>query len=445
MVVNYVSDLTKGFHQAMAQKSEVEIPRPSRMLQAAVHEKCVLITGGTGGLGSHLVAEAALRTDVSRVLCLNRPSKKQDAWARQLQALHKKGMHLPPDALAKIAVFETDLTQPSNLGLSDNDYDLLVNNVTHIIHNAWLMHSKWPVQRFVPQLRIMAHMLQLAAHIETRHHHRRVVSFAFISSIATVGYHPLHNGGSPVVPEARVSIDSVLPTGYGEAKYICERMLDDTLHRHPTQFRATAVRVGQIAGSRLNGHWNPMEHVSFLLKSSQTIGALPDLPGTMGWTPADDIARALVEIVMQTDDHNNNAALYPIYHIENPIRQPWAEILAVLAEEMGISPPRGPPIVADNNNGNDARGRDITIPFQKWLLCVREWPRREDNTPEGANPAYLMVDFLEKHFLRMSCGGLLMGTANAREHSATLATMEPVSERLIRLYVRSWKSTGFLS
>lgn len=100
-----------------------------------------------------------------------------------------------------------------------------------------------------------------------------------MSAIATVGHHPFRTG-KPVVPENRVPIASVLPAGYGEAKKIYERTLDATLHQNLDRFWATAVCLGQITGGTINGHWNPMEHVPFLFKSSQTIGALPDLPGT---------------------------------------------------------------------------------------------------------------------------------------------------------------------
>ncbi|RHZ51788.1 uncharacterized protein CDV56_102428 [Aspergillus thermomutatus] len=415
VVTRYVQELTHGFDMAMAHAATGVSPsRPEA--------KCVLITGGTGGLGAHLVAEAALRPDVTRVVCLNRPAKHQPPHERQMQALHKKGLALPADAVAKIHVLEakTDMAQSPTLGLSNDEYRFLLQHVTHIVHNAWLMHSKWPVTRFEPHLRIMAHMLHLAAAISAQRPRNRPVTFQFISSIATVGHHPFRTG-KPVIPEDRVTIDSVLPTGYGDAKYICERMLDATLHRHPDRFRATAVRLGQIAGSAINGHWNPMEHVPFLFRSSQTLGALPDLPGTMGWTPADDVARGLLEILTQPDE----VALYPIYHIENPVRQPWAETLAVLADEMGIP-------------------RASIIPFPEWVQRVRDWPRREDNGSQGANPGYLLVDFLDSNFIRMSCGGLVMGTAKAREHSPTLAKLGPVSERLIRLFVQSWKDMGFL-
>lgn len=345
---------------------------------------------------------------------------KQDPRERQMAALAKKGLHLPPDARAKIQVLETDLSS-SQLGLSSADYHSILSSVTHIIHNAWLMHSKWPVERFEPQLRIMANMIRLAGDISAVRSPavKSPVTFIFVSSIATVGHHPLHTG-RPVVPEERVSIESVLPTGYGDAKDICERMLDTTLHRFPDRFRAAAALLGQIAGNSTNGHWNPAEHVSFLIKSSQTLGVLPELPGTLGWTPGDRIAATLVEIAQLQD----NVALYPIYHIDNPVRQPWAGAMAVLAGAAGI--------------------RGGTVPLREWLHRVREWPQREDNGPEGANPAYLLVDFLESNFVRMSCGGLLMGTARAREHSSTLARQGAVSDERIQMYVKSWRDMGFL-
>ncbi|OAA36871.1 methylorcinaldehyde synthase [Metarhizium rileyi] len=419
LVTTYVRGLTQGFEDSILKSATA-----TSISQVRPEAKCILITGGTGGLGAHLVAEAALRFDVKRVVCLNRPNKQQKARERQMQALHKRGIQLSPQKLAKIDVLEADLTQPTNLGVSDDDYESLLRDVTHIVHNAWLMHSKWPVKRFEPQLRIMANMLSLASNISARRPRNCLVTFEFVSSIATIGHHPIWTG-SPVVLEERVPVESVLPTGYGEAKYICERMLDATLHRFPERFRAAAVRLGQIAGSSINGHWNPMEHVSFLLKSSQTIGALPDLPGSMGWTPADELAATLLEILTQPED----VALHPIYHIENPIRQPWSETMSVLAS--ALVPEHATPLGI--------------IAFEDWIDSVRKWPIREDNTAQGANPAYLLVDFLDTNFVRMSCGGLLMGTAKAREHSPTLAALGPVTDDLIRLYIKSWVDMGFLA
>ncbi|KAI1374273.1 putative polyketide synthase [Hypoxylon crocopeplum] len=413
VVARYVAELTAGWDESLSALNS----QPSHTF-ARPHGKCVLITGGTGGLGSHLVAKALARPDVKRVICLNRRNNKQKARQRQIQSLVQKGTGVClDDVMDRIEVIETDLSKP-NLGLSEETYNSLADTVTHIVHNAWLMHSKWPVKRFEPQLRIMANMIGLARDISIRRAPGSLVTFEFVSSIATVGHHPLWTG-RPVVPESRVPIDSVLPTGYGDAKYICERLLDATLHRHPRRFRAAAARLGQIAGSSLNGHWNPAEHVFFLVKSSQTLGALPDFTGTLGWTPVDAVAGTLVDILLQPD----TAPLHPIYHVENPVRQAWGDMITTLADALGVP---------------------AVLPFKEWVRRVREWPVKADNVADGANPAFLLTDFLDDSFTRMSCGGLLMGTAKAREHSPTLAGVGPVGGDTTRLFVSKWREMGVL-
>ncbi|KAI0535246.1 hypothetical protein GGR58DRAFT_479705 [Xylaria digitata] len=216
-----------------------------------------------------------------------------------------------------------------------------------------------------------------------------------------------------------MELESVLPTGYGDAKYICELMLDATLHRHPDRFEAMVVRPGQIAGSSASGYWNPMEHLSFLVKSSQTLRALPDLTGPLSWTPVDTVAGTLGDLLFTPQP-------YAVYHIDNPIRQPWEATLRVLATALDI----------ENN----------TIPLDEWVQRVKDHARAQERgrEHEGDNPAILLVDFLEDNFVRMSCGGLLLDTARAREHSKTLTACGPVSEKLVRLFVNSWRKMGFL-
>jgi hypothetical protein len=45
----------------------------------------------------------------------------------------------------------------------------------------------------------------------------------------------------------------------------------------------------------------------------------------------------------------------------------------------------------------------------------------------------------------MSCGGLVLDTKNAVEHSKALATVGPVSEEIMRKYIQIWKEIGLLS
>ncbi|KAI1378438.1 hypothetical protein F4677DRAFT_466143 [Hypoxylon crocopeplum] len=412
VIDRYVRDLTEGFSAGLDDVSRSGPPRTNS------NGKTVLVTGATGSLGSHLIAQLAELPDVARVVCLNRRSR-TDPKERQKQALIKKGIFLSEEATSKLSVFETDISK-LNLGLPVEDYEDLVNNATHIIHNAWLMNAKWPLRNFEAQFQIMKNLLNLSRDISIWNAPGTKVTFQFISSIATVGHRPIWSG-EPIVPEERMTIESVLPTGYGDAKYICELMLDETLHKHPGRFRTMVVRPGQIAGSSTSGYWNPMEHLSFLIKSSQTLKALPDFEGLLSWTPVDEVAGTLVDLVFLPEDKTH----YPIYHVDNPVRQPWKETIPILADALDISP-------------------QGIIPFQDWVQRVRDHPRQVEG-PEGENPAILLIDFLDDNFLRMSCGGLLLDTVKVREHSRTLANAGPVSEKVARQFIQSWKDMGFLS
>jgi hypothetical protein len=111
---------------------------------------------------------------------------------------------------------------------------------------------------------------------------------------------------------------------------------------------------------------------------------------------------------------------YPIYHIENPVRQPWRDMIHVLADALDI-----PHI--------------NIIPFEEWIERVRQYPGSVDD-----NPAMTLVEFLDLHFVRMSCGGLILDTARSKKHSNTLRNLGPVNSDVVTQYIRAWKEMGFL-
>ena len=136
---------------------------------------------------------------------------------------------------------------------------------------------------------------------------------------------------------------------------------------------------------------------------------------SLSWCPVTDVAATLGELLIIDNKP------YPVYHIENPRRQSWHEMILVLADALDI--PRG-----------------NIISFDDWVYRVRQFP----GSMEIDNPAGKLISFLDTNFIRMSCGGLIMDTAKSKEHSKTLRDMEPVSSGLVRSYVRSWKDMGFL-
>ena len=85
----------------------------------------------------------------------------------------------------------------------------------------------------------------------------------------------------------------------------------------------------------------------------------------------------------------------------------------------------------------DAIGAEV-IHFREWVRRVRSYP----GPVEWENPAAKLIDFFDQDYTRMSCGGLLLDTAHACEHSETLRAVGPVEPDVARKYVESWKAAG---
>ncbi|EAW12049.1 putative polyketide synthase [Aspergillus clavatus NRRL 1] len=379
---------------------------------SASTEQCVLVTGATGSLGSHVVAYLAHRPDITRIICLNRLST-VDANERQRASLEKRGITLDAAPLSKLHVLETDTSKP-NLGLSPETYTHLTHTVTHIVHSAWPMSLTRPIRTYETQFKTARNLLTLASDIIARRPAPFKLGFEFVSSSAVIANYPLWTG-SPLVPEKPGTIASLPGTGYAEAKLVVERMLARTLYQYPESFHALVVRVAQIAGSTSNGYWNPTEYMPFLIKSSQVLRLLPDLDGTLSWYPVNDVAATLGELLL------TETSTDLIYHIDNPSRQDWKDMISTLARALGI-PQEG------------------IVPFQTWVDRVRRFRGSVSD-----NPALQLIEFFDHYFVPMSCGGLVLDTDKATKHSQTLRQSGRIDEEQILKYIVRWKQEGFLN
>ncbi|KAF7181793.1 hypothetical protein CNMCM7691_001090 [Aspergillus felis] len=373
----------------------------------------VVVTGASGSLGSHIVQTLAERPDVATVVCINRAISDVPADKRQAEALSSRGIELSPAAHEKLRVYGTDTSKPK-LGLSDEEYTWLVQYGTHIIHNAWPMSATRPLKAFEPQIKVMRNLLDLAHDMAVGIEPCRI-GFQFISSIGVTGFSAESN-----VLEQAMPMAAVIPSGYNEGKWVCERMLTDTLRRHPRLFRAMVARPGQISGSTTSGFWNPVEHFAFVVKSAQALKAFPDLRGVLHWLPVDKSASVMVDL-LNIDNRDDATEAYPVYHVDNPVGQQWKEMSTVLAAALDI-PPHG------------------IVPFEEWIKRVRQ-----SSLSPAENPAALALGFLDGHFERMACGGIVLDTQRSSEHSKTMAAEGPVSAEVVRSYVSSWKAMGFLN
>lgn len=128
-----------------------------------------------------------------------------------------------------------------------------------------------------------------------------------------------------------------------------------------------------------------------------------------------DFASTLGELMLEPAD------VHSIYHVENPQRQSWCEMIAIFAELLDIP-------------------KENIIPFTEWLHRIRNSP----SVPVSENPAARIGDFFEVDFERMGCGGLVMDTKHSVGHSRTLRGLRSLSKDIVTKYVRKWQDTKFL-
>jgi nucleoside-diphosphate-sugar epimerase len=239
----------------------------------------VLLTGSTGSLGVNLLDQFCRNSAVEKVICLNRRkastgSEAVDAVHRQKKELEIKGLRLSPQAWSKVEVLYADM-QAEYFGLgSRKKYMKLVGEVTHIVHNAWPMDFQRRLGSFESQIRALQNLIDFSLEVRNRRPSMQP-QLLFTSSIAVAGRSPENILAEQVIKDPLWTASM----GYAEAKWVCEKILEETAKSYPSNLEPVIVRVGQLSGSTASGYWNGAEHIPTLVSASVEIGALPDLKG----------------------------------------------------------------------------------------------------------------------------------------------------------------------
>jgi nucleoside-diphosphate-sugar epimerase len=255
-------------------------------LPSAPENAVVLLTGSSGSLGSHCLADLVRSPQVKHVVCLIRKGKGGTATSATANGEYDKstitsrGLELLEDQWSKISALEIDPTADI-LGLNETDYKRLQERVTHVIHAAWPMNYLIRLPSFQYQFKFLQNLLQLAAQGSNTTRRR----FVFISSIASVAKLGLASGGQ-IIQEAPVNpVDTACGIGYADGKLVCEKILEQAVAAYGGQLEVTSIRCGQITGARKTGVWNSLEQVPIILRSAQNVGALPQLSGVRALPP----------------------------------------------------------------------------------------------------------------------------------------------------------------
>jgi hypothetical protein len=237
-------------------------------------------------------------------------------------------------------------------------------------------------------------------------------ALTFVSSLSSV----TSLSSSAQVSES-VVLDNAAPayTGYGESKYVAERLLNEASKQIPG-LSTTILRIGQIAGPvEYNSIWPAREWLPSLIVSSKSIDALPSDLGRMNdvdWIPVDTLADCISEVVLSGTvlvkksayDHPRdsqggecktltghwtinggeqqsagNESHCKVYHVLNPNVVSWQSLLPAVQEQTGITRIK---------------------PLRDWIELVQEGPDVDQGptTPAeagGINPAKKILQFYQ--------------------------------------------------
>ncbi|KAL9594502.1 MAG: hypothetical protein Q9219_006996 [cf. Caloplaca sp. 3 TL-2023] len=387
----------------------------------------VLLTGSTGSLGSYMLDVALTTPDVKKVICLNRRAHSQD----QQSASHA-ARGLIHDWHHKVEFLQADLSKP-RLGLDEDRYSSLVEEVSLIIHNQYPVDFNLVLSSFKPQLTGVRNLIDFSAASSL------CPRILFTSSISTVANWNAKFPGVKV-PEAPFHDFTIpAPTGYGMSKYIGERLLENAARI--SSVPVTIVRVGQLGGPvvKEGGMWNKQEwlpsvssesfptsyrtRASFwplrrkilqIIASSVYLHKVPSslaAQDDIAWVPVDLAAKALVELGL------SSSSTHDTYNLTNPRPSSWSHLVPLV--QTHLSKDHSPVDVVD---------------FDTWVKALGE---SAEKSPEDVdrNPGIKLLDFYEG---LSGAGSTVLETRETEGVSGTVKGLGTVGEEWMRKWLEQW-------
>ncbi|OGM48883.1 NRPS-like enzyme [Aspergillus bombycis] len=333
---------------------KTHIPRPQ-----AIDGERIAVTGATGSLGAHLVAQLVQMEHIQTVFCLVRANSAHSALRRVRQSLYERGLlyTLSPADERKIVALPAQLSNTFRLGLDETTYTQLTQSLTAVIHCAWSVNFNWSLGSFEDSCIVATrHLLDLCLDAQGPMPAR----FSFCSSVSTVARTP----GHWVPEELPESLTYAQNMGYAQSKLVTEHIVNRAAQR--TNIAARVLRVGQIVADTVHGIWNATEAIPMILQTAKTIKALPELDDVLSWTPVDAIANSVIELTLGADVAN-------IVNLTNPTLSHWTRDLLPLLRTVGLEFEQ--------------------LPQREWLKRLRH-----SNPDPAANPPIKLIEFFASKY-----------------------------------------------
>ncbi|KAL8694896.1 MAG: hypothetical protein Q9218_000560 [Villophora microphyllina] len=330
----------------------------------------VVLTGATGGLGSHLLSQLSSSPSICKIYCLLRGS---EPLARLQKSLQDRKLSFDP---SKTVAATADLGHPS-LGLSKDMFSEIQSSASHIIHAAWPVNFQLPLQSFEPHIQGLHNILQLSLSSP----YTEPAKLIFCSSVSTA----LGTPAPARIPEEIIQdLAHVSEMGYGQSKLVGEYMVAAAVEKAGA--KASCLRIGQVVGDTKYGMWNDREAYPAIVRSALTMGVLPQLGVECEWLPVDTLAEIVGELAgfekTNNGGHESNGIseamdretpgrkrdMELIYNITSPHTFSWTTSFLPALRSAGLE--------------------FDTVPFDEWIQRLRSLSSssKPPTNPAAADP-----------------------------------------------------------
>ncbi|KAJ7865231.1 putative aminoadipate reductase [Mycena leptocephala] len=376
---------------------------------AVVHERSdtsggivVLLTGSTGGLGSHILEILLGLASVERVYAFNRRGR-TPVSERQTEAFVDRALDVQLLSSDKLVYLEGDASK-QDLGLPVDVWTTLRDTTTVIIHNAWTLDFNKSLSSFEAHVKGTRNLIDLAHQSPNE----SGVRFLFTSSISSAQGWDQNLG--PFPEELQLDADVAVGNGYGESKYVSERILA------ASGLDATSFRIGQVCGSISNGAWSTTDWVPAIVKSSIAIGNFPSDPsGVVAWLAPEAVSRAIVDAALSTEK--------PPFAVNlvHPRPVSWDLVMSTMAGAAQLP----------------------LIPFADWVQNLEDRSARATAEDIDKIPGIKLLDFFKAAVA--GAGNIEFSTSRAQALSESMKLLNPLSGEEAKKWMQYWRKKEFIA
>ncbi len=264
-----------------------------------VEPKKILLTGATGFVGAFLLKDLLTMTS-AEIYCLLRADNAEQGLQRLKRNLNS--YQLWDESLAhRIKPVLGDLGSP-RLGLNDETFDELANQMDTIIHNGAMVNFVYPYAAHkAANVLGTQEILRLASRAKLKPvHHVSTLSILYSRGV---------NDGRVYREDSNLDEVGAPFGGYAQSKWVAEKLIRQAIERG---IPCAIYRPGLVSGHSVTGAWNTDNLISSMTRACVLLGSVPSLDVMVNIVPVDFVSAAIVQL---SKDEKNFGG---VYHLDNP-------------------------------------------------------------------------------------------------------------------------------